>query len=72
LIPPDERILLIEDTEEIQLHHENLVRFDARGNRTALPPSRFATCSKPLSAISQTEFFSAKSGSAKRLISCSS
>ena len=29
-IPPDERILLIEDTAEIQLHQENLVRFEAR------------------------------------------
>jgi pilus assembly protein CpaF len=29
-IPADERILLIEDTAEIQLHHENLVRFEAR------------------------------------------
>ncbi|MGC1966948.1 MAG: CpaF/VirB11 family protein [Candidatus Acidiferrales bacterium] len=29
-IPPDERILLIEDTAEIRLHHENLVRFEAR------------------------------------------
>jgi pilus assembly protein CpaF len=29
-IPPDERILLIEDTAEIQLHHDNLVRFEAR------------------------------------------
>ncbi len=29
-IPPDERILLIEDTAEIQLPHQNLVRFEAR------------------------------------------
>jgi pilus assembly protein CpaF len=29
-IPANERILLIEDTAEIQLHHENLVRFEAR------------------------------------------
>ena len=29
-IPADERILLIEDTAEIQLAHENLVRFEAR------------------------------------------
>ena len=33
------------------------------GNRTALPPSRFATCSKPLSAIAQTEFCWEKSES---------
>ena len=26
-IPPDERILLIEDTAEIHLHHENRIRF---------------------------------------------
>ena len=30
-IPPDERVLLIEDTAEIQLHHENLVRFERKG-----------------------------------------
>lgn len=29
-IPEDERILLIEDTAEIQLNHPNLVRFEAR------------------------------------------
>jgi pilus assembly protein CpaF len=29
-IPPDERLLLIEDTAEIQLAHANLVRFEAR------------------------------------------
>jgi pilus assembly protein CpaF len=29
-IPPDERILLIEDTAEIRLPHANLVRFEAR------------------------------------------
>jgi pilus assembly protein CpaF len=29
-IPDDERILLIEDTAEIQLNHANLVRFEAR------------------------------------------
>jgi pilus assembly protein CpaF len=29
-IPPDERILLIEDTAEIQLPHRNLVRLEAR------------------------------------------
>jgi Flp pilus assembly CpaF family ATPase len=36
-IPPDERILLIEDTAEIQLHHENLVRFEARRELNGLP-----------------------------------
>jgi hypothetical protein len=36
-IPPDERILLIEDTAEIQLHHENLVRFEARREQTGTP-----------------------------------
>jgi pilus assembly protein CpaF len=29
-IPADERLLLIEDTAEIQLAHSNLVRFEAR------------------------------------------
>jgi len=37
-IPPDERILLIEDTAEIQLGHANLVRFEARGEGNGLPP----------------------------------
>jgi pilus assembly protein CpaF len=36
-IPPDERILLIEDTAEIQLQHENLVRFEARRERNGTP-----------------------------------
>src|ERR1700733_9371159 len=36
-IPPDERILLIEDTAEIQLHHENLVRFEARREQNGTP-----------------------------------
>jgi pilus assembly protein CpaF len=36
-IPPDERILLIEDTAEIQLHHENLVRFEARREQNGMP-----------------------------------
>jgi len=36
-IPPDERILLIEDTAEIQLTHENLVRFEARREQNGTP-----------------------------------
>src|SRR3984957_8820876 len=36
-IPPEERILLIEDTAEIQLHHENLVRFEARREQNGSP-----------------------------------
>jgi pilus assembly protein CpaF len=36
-IPADERILLIEDTAEIQLPHENLVLFEARRERTGTP-----------------------------------
>jgi pilus assembly protein CpaF len=36
-IPPDERILLIEDTAEIQLAHENLVRFEARREQNGTP-----------------------------------
>jgi pilus assembly protein CpaF len=35
-IPPDERILLIEDTAEIQLHHDNLVRFEARREQNGI------------------------------------
>jgi pilus assembly protein CpaF len=36
-IPADERILLIEDTAEIQLAHENLVRFEARREQNGAP-----------------------------------
>ena len=36
-IPADERVLLIEDTAEIQLPHENLVRFEARQAHSGLP-----------------------------------
>jgi pilus assembly protein CpaF len=36
-IPPDERILLIEDTSEIQMDHDNLVRFEARQPQNSLP-----------------------------------
>jgi pilus assembly protein CpaF len=36
-IPADERILLIEDTAEIQLAHENLVRFEARQEQNGAP-----------------------------------
>jgi pilus assembly protein CpaF len=36
-IPPDERLLLIEDTAEIQLPHPNQVRFEARREQNGLP-----------------------------------
>jgi pilus assembly protein CpaF len=36
-IPGDERILLIEDTAEIQMPHANLVRFEARQAQHGLP-----------------------------------
>jgi pilus assembly protein CpaF len=36
-IPPDERIVLIEDTAEIQLPHVNLVRFEARREQNGIP-----------------------------------
>jgi pilus assembly protein CpaF len=36
-IPPDERILLIEDTSEIHLAQDNLVRFEARQPQNSLP-----------------------------------
>jgi pilus assembly protein CpaF len=36
-IPPDERILLIEDTAEIQFQHKNLVRFEARREQNGTP-----------------------------------
>ena len=37
-IPPDERILIIEDTAEIRLPHHNLVRFEARSEQNGVPP----------------------------------
>ena len=36
-IPSDERILLIEDTSEIHMAHDNLVRFEARQPQNGLP-----------------------------------
>ncbi len=36
-IPQEERVLVIEDTAEIQLSHENLVRFEARREQNGLP-----------------------------------
>jgi pilus assembly protein CpaF len=36
-IPAGERILLIEDTSEIHLNHQNLVRFEARQPQNSLP-----------------------------------
>src|SRR5258705_12218039 len=36
-IPPDERILLIEDTAEIQFAQTNLVRFEARREQNGIP-----------------------------------
>ena len=36
-IPPDERILLIEDTSEIQMDQDNLVRFEARQPQNSVP-----------------------------------
>jgi len=36
-IPPDERILLIEDTSEIHMAHDNLVRFEARQAQNGVP-----------------------------------
>ncbi|MGA8234859.1 MAG: ATPase, T2SS/T4P/T4SS family [Candidatus Acidiferrales bacterium] len=37
LIPGEERILVIEDTAEIQLMHENLARFEARREQNGVP-----------------------------------
>ena len=37
-IPDDERILLIEDTSEIHMGQQNLVRFEARQAQNGLPP----------------------------------
>ncbi len=36
-IPPEERVLVIEDTAEIQLPQQNLVRFEARREQNGLP-----------------------------------
>jgi len=37
-IPSDERVLLIEDTSEIHMCQDNLVRFEARQPQNGLPP----------------------------------
>ncbi len=37
-IPADERVLLIEDTSEIHMAQDNLVRFEARQPQNGLPP----------------------------------
>lgn len=37
VIPNDERIVLIEDTAEIQIHKENVLRFEARREQHGLP-----------------------------------
>jgi len=37
VIPEDERLLLIEDTAEIQIHHSNLVRLEARPVQNGVP-----------------------------------
>jgi pilus assembly protein CpaF len=37
-IPGHERIVLIEDTAEIQIQKENVVRFEARREQNGLPP----------------------------------
>jgi pilus assembly protein CpaF len=37
LLPPDERIVIIEDTAELHLPHANLVRFEARRAQKGLP-----------------------------------
>ncbi len=36
-IPGHERIVMIEDTAEIQIQKENVLRFDARRERNGLP-----------------------------------
>jgi len=36
-IPPAERVILIEDTAEIQIEHENLVRLEARREQPGIP-----------------------------------
>ena len=42
-IPDHDRVLLIEDTSEIQLDKPNLVRFEARTSPVGYPPSRSGT-----------------------------
>jgi pilus assembly protein CpaF len=37
-IPSHERIVLIEDTAEIQIQRENILRFEARREQNGLPP----------------------------------
>ena len=54
-IPSDERILLIEDTSEIHMCQDNLVRFEARQPQNACQPSAFGMSSKLPSVTGPTD-----------------
>ena len=47
-LPPDDRLVLIEDTAELRLEASNVVRFEARREQPACRPSPFVTwCGRP-------------------------
>lgn len=56
-VADEDRIVLIEDTSEIQIDKRNLVRFEARREQAGLPAVTSATCSAPLSGTGQTASF---------------
>jgi pilus assembly protein CpaF len=64
-IPPDERILLIEDTAEIQLANRISFASKLAASRTAYPRSPFVIFSKPRCAIGPIVFCWGKSGEAR-------
>ena len=59
-LPAHDRLVLIEDTAELQLDTPNLVRFEARRERPACQPSRFATCCGRRSGTGRTASSSAR------------
>jgi len=69
-IPGDERVLVIEDTAEIDLPHANLVRFEAR-HKMAWKPSPFAIYSRRHSATARIESSSVRSAAVRHSICCS-
>jgi pilus assembly protein CpaF len=67
-IPPDERILLIEDTAEIQLAQSNLVRFEARREQNGVPAVSIRDLLKASLRHRPDRFCWGKSGEARRSI----
>jgi pilus assembly protein CpaF len=72
LIPKHERVLVIEDTAEIQIDMPNLVRFEARREQTALRLSPSGNSLKRAFATGRIESCLGRFGEPKRSISYNS